>query len=262
MTHISQFRQVVNTYIGVPKFVRQHRLWSGFFKHRLVAGATVVLGLVISFTLMKVTFSWWQNLSSGNIFNAGLQTPSLIKNLAMESLSVFYKGGYKYLILIIMEMLIFHMVLRTQEILTGVKEELSSGLFMKAQVRMIKVAIFVFIMEIVFKVVFEIMLSILDLDLLEGPLIFLLQCYFLGFAIVDNYFEIQGFRIRVSFKASRGIVGICVGVGIVLYVLLLVPLVGPIVGPMMAAVATTIVLNEREDNTTRGLNYAASDIQG
>ena len=76
---------------------------------------------------MDIVVDWWSQLDVSNPMEAGKQTTSLIANLATGGYDLMFDGAYKYVVLIIMEMLIFHMTLRTHEILDGRTEALTPG---------------------------------------------------------------------------------------------------------------------------------------
>ncbi|MBK8505119.1 MAG: hypothetical protein IPL46_24685 [Saprospiraceae bacterium] len=111
---------------------------------------------------------------------------------------------------------------------------------------MIKVSIFTFAMELVASIAIKVVLSILGFDLIKGVLLFLTQCFFLGFVMIDNYNEIHHLEIKESYKHTLKYAGVAVGIGIVLYVLIIIPVIGPFAGPMIAAIAATLVMHEQE----------------
>ena len=119
---------------------------------------------------------------------------------------------------------------------------------MRAQIRMIKVAIFIFAMELIVSLGAKVVLSILGLSLVEGIILFLIESFFLGFALIDNYNEIHRMTIRESYKNTLRFTGVAAGIGIVMYILILIPFVGPIVGPMIGAIAATIMMHHLDDS--------------
>jgi CysZ protein len=246
--YIRQFVNTIFTFWEVPDFIKENRLWKGFIEHKLVVMVLILAGGLFSLRIIGLTQDWWNHAEVHDPIEAGLQATYLVKNLAVGSYDYLFAGGYKYLILILMELVIFHMTLRTHAILNGSKVELTPGIFVKAQIRMIKVVIFTFVMELIVSIGIKIAFSLLGMDWLKAIFLFLNQCFFLGFAMVDNYNEIHNLEIRESFKHSLQYAGVAVGVGLVLYVLILIPLIGPFVGPLVAAIASTLIMHELDDH--------------
>jgi CysZ protein len=232
--------------LDVPEFIKENKLWRGFRDHRMVTVALLVVGAIFSWHLFGVVLDWWSHLEVHDPIEAGLQATFLVKDLAVSGYEFMFAGAYKYLVLIIMELLIFHMTLSTHAVLNGKRDPLTPGIFVKAQIRMVKVSIFTFAMELVTSILIKVVLSILGFDLIKGVLLFLTQCFFLGFAMIDNYNEIHHLEIKQSYKHTMKYAGVAVGIGIVLYVLIMIPVIGPFAGPMIAAIAATLVMHELE----------------
>ena len=71
--------------------------------------------------------------------------------MAFEGYDFLFVGGMKYVMMMLLEVVIFHMVRVTLEKLTGQTSDLSFQAFFNAQIRMIKVSIRSYIMEILFQ---------------------------------------------------------------------------------------------------------------
>ncbi len=248
---IHEFLFSLRTFLSVPGFISKHRLWVGFTSHKLVLLAVVCLGLIAGFTFLEAVTQWWANLEIRKPLDVGIQAANLLNNVAVFGYESFTKGAYKYLILIVMELLIFHAVLKTSKILTGFEEPLTTRIFVKAQIRMIKVSMFSFGMELVATILLSVALSLTNLEFLKGSLSFLIECFFLGFALIDNYNEINRYGIKASFKSTLRYPGAAIAVGMVMYVLILIPLVGPVLGSLICAIAATIIMHELNDADAR-----------
>jgi len=246
---LSQFFRTIGTFMRVPTFISDHKLWLGFARHKLVVIALLVMGVLLSFQMMKTLFDWWSQLEIHNPLDAGIQTGYLFANLATSGYEFMFAGGYKYVVLVVMELLIYHMSLRTHEIVSGVREEFTTDLFLKAQVRMVKVSAFSFGMELVASIGIKLVFGIVGIDFLKNIALFLAQSFFLGFALVDNYNEIHKLKIKESFNNTLQYSGVAIGCGIVLYLLILIPVVGPFLGPMICAIAATLVMHNLDKTT-------------
>ncbi len=256
---VSDFFTAIQSYSKVPSFTKRYQVWQGFTQHKIVLVALFVVAFLFGALIWKTIWNWWSNFHSESVIEAGLQTAGLIGDLASTGYDFAFAGAYKYLVLIVMELLIFHIAIRTNGIISGEKGVLTAGVFMKAQIRMIKVSIFVFVMELVASIVLGVALGIIGLSFLKPILTFFVQCYFLGFALIDNYNEINHLSIRDSFRETRLHPGAAFGIGLILYLLILVPLVGPILGPMLGAVAATLTMYaiERDQSIDQLINVPA-----
>lgn len=241
---VSDFIFALNTFIRVPNFILHHRLWKGFTDHKFVVVAIMILGLLSGFTFLQAILEWWRGVEVTNVVDLGIQAASLFSNVFDSEFSLFSSGAYKYVVLIVMELLIFHAVIKTRSILTGEFEDLTPKLFLTAQIRMIKVSVFTWVAEMVFKILLTTALSIVGLKFMDGGLSFLIECFFLGFVLVDNYNELSGMGIKPSFKYTMQFMGASTAIGLVMYILILIPVLGPILGTLLGAVAATIIMNE------------------
>ncbi|NND32168.1 MAG: hypothetical protein HKN76_06210 [Saprospiraceae bacterium] len=246
---ITQFIDSILTFLRVPAFIRDHQLWKGFAKHKLVVFAMMLIGVLLSLRLMSIVMDWWSQLDVSDPLQAGKETTALIAELATGGYELMFAGAYKYMVLIIMEMLIFHMTLRTHEILDGRTESLTPGIFLKAQIRMIKVSVFIFAMELLVSIGAKAVLAIFGLSFFKGVVLLLIQSFFLGFALIDNYNEIHHLSIRDSYRNTLRFTGVAAGIGMILYLLILIPLIGPVVGPMIGAIAATLIMHKLDDNS-------------
>ena len=248
--YIRQFVNTIGTFFDVPSFIRENQLWRGFVNHKLVVFALLVAGAIFSWHIIGLADKWWSNLHVEDPLEAGLQATYLVRDIAVGSYEFMFAGAYKYIVLIIMEMVIFHMTLKTNSILDGSTTDLSPGIFFHAQLRMIKVSIFTFVMELIVSIILKMILSIMGLDFLKAILLFLTQCFFLGFAMVDNYNEIHNLPIRESYKHTLNFAGVAVGIGLIMYILILIPIIGPFAGPLVGAIAATLIMHELEGGST------------
>lgn len=246
---IRDFVLTIKNYRNVFPFIQANQIWKGFLSYSWVSKFLLVLGAVLSLKFGGLFNNWYeQTATQGMSFTA---FGNLIEDTFSEGYHLFVDGGFKYAILILLEVVIFHFARKTLEVLTGDKAEDSLDAFIKAQVRMIKVVFFAYIMETVCSVFFGSMLSLVGFDIIKPVVIFGIQCFFLGFAVVDNYNEIYEMSIKQSFKYTRQYAGVAVAIGIVIYVLMMVPVVGAVLAPLLGAVTATITMHElnKEDDS-------------
>jgi hypothetical protein len=169
---------------------------------------------------------------------------SMLGSLSMEKMAWAAKGGRKYLVMIVLELVVFYIIQRTLEIRTGRKPELSTRAFIEAEVRIVRCTVLAFVLETILRfVVVELALNILNLDFLDKPVGFVIQCYFLGFAMVDNYHECFDLGVQQSEKRTRRTaIGVALAAGMVAQLLMYVPLVGAFTATVLGAVAATLAM--------------------
>lgn len=232
----------IKNYRTVFPFIKANKLWVGFLAYSWVSKFLLVVGALLSLKFGGIFSSWMGNVAvEGMSMNA---FGSLISESASEGYHLFVQGGFKYVILILLEVVIFHFARKTLEVLTGDKAEDSLKAFIEAQVRMLKVVLFAYVLETIFSVLVGVLVSLIGFEMIKPLLIFLIQCFFLGFVVVDNYNEIYKMSIQQSFKYTRQYAGVAIGIGVVLYVLMLVPVLGAVLAPLLGAVTATITMHE------------------
>lgn len=248
---VSDFLLTMRTFLKVPQFFHRYELAKDLLRHKIILLALTVLGILLSFTFIKSLRDWVARFQADSILEVPAATFSTIQGVLDQNYNFFFQGSYKYLVLIVMELIIFQVALRTVEIVKGKKEKLTFGLFANAQIRMIKVSLINFLLENAFRVVAILLLGLVDLDVLEPGIVFAIQCFFLGHTIIDNYNEIQRLSIRDSYHFTKFFPGVALGIGTVLYLLLLIPIVGPLVGPLVACIAATLCMHKLDVDPER-----------
>ena len=236
-------------YRNVYPFIQKHQLWKGVLDYGWVSKFLSVVGLIAGLKFFSV-FQNWAQAESTNFFSIS-SVFSLVGDTFSEGYDLFVMGGFKYVILILLEIVIFHFARKTLQALTGEEMEADLKAFITAQVRMIKVVAFCFAMELVTSILVKTGFSILGVKWLTPFVLIIVQCFFLGFAIIDNYNEIYKMTITQSFKYTQQYTGVALAIGVVVYVLMLLPLVGTVLAPLLGAVVATITMHqlEGEDQT-------------
>ncbi len=245
------FRQFVDTLFNFPKaghFIRDHRLWEGFFDYGWLSRLFIFIAVILGLKFLSVFINWFGDLSLSDPAGMAVNMGVLMKDFAVEGFDFLFAGGMKYVMLVLLEVLVFHFSRRTLAILLNKESETSFDCFVKAQMRMIKIALLSWVMEMIASILIKIFFGIFGfIDFLEPLLLFGVQCYYLGFAIIDNYFEQFDMSIKESAKYAQNYVGVALALGLVLYVLLLIPVVGTITAPILGAVTASLVLYRISD---------------
>ena len=236
------FIVTIKNYREVLPFIQKNKIWKGFLDYSWVTKFLLLIGVLVSLKFAGVFNDFFNQTSEqGMSFNS---LGNLVGNTIEEGYDLFKMSGFKYAILILLEVVIFHFARKTLEILNGEKAEANLNSFIKAQVRMFKVVLFAYVMETISTILVGVGLSILSLGMIKPVVNFVIQCFFLGFVIIDNYNEIYHMSIKQSFKYTRQYTGVSIGIGIVVYVLMLLPVLGAFLAPLLAAVTATITMYE------------------
>lgn len=244
-----QFQYALLKHREAPMFIRKHKLWEGFWRYGWVSRMLVVIALLIGIKLFSIFWNWWGKAELDDLGSAVSSMGMLAGDFFKEGFDYLFLGGMKYVMLILMEVLVFHFCRRTVSILTGKDSPASFDDFFKAQVRMIRVSIRSWIRESIVTVLLGVAFGVAGfLHFLEPVAVFIVQCYYLGFTIVDNYNEQFGLSVKESAQdVYERHAGVALAVGAVLNVLLVIPLLGAVVAPFLSAVAATLVMFELSD---------------
>jgi hypothetical protein len=224
-----------------PVFISENKLWRGYFSIGWISKLSVFIALVFSYTFISGIIGLFSSPKTTEIVQQG--SLSFLDKLENFGDSMLFSGSMKYLILILLETIIFHFAVKTQEILTGEKRVLTVKEFIAAQIRMIKVAIRCWIFELIISAILIFVLRLFGLDIISKVVFFILQSYFLGLAFIDNYNEQHEISIKESFNIAYDHAGAAIVVGIVAYILFLIPVIGIIVTPFICAVGTTTYMH-------------------
>ena len=229
-----------------------YKLWRGLREYGWVARGLALVGVLAGIFLIKNVGDWFRSEQDLSIWHFFFGENSLLSNIGGKTFSALTDGSLKWVILILMEVVIYHFMRASLKITLGkdVKDAHKMAPFVRAQWRMIMVSISAFIIELMLVyVAFSAAAGIIPfLRYFVPAATLIVQAYLLGFAIVDNYNE----QFEISVEQSlgyvrRGYMGVCLGLGIPLYFLLLIPVIGPFIAPLLTSVTAAIVMKELSD---------------
>jgi hypothetical protein len=217
-----------------PEFISNNKLWKGYWNAGWFSKVSLILAAICSWKLITQFRDLFSPETSSEIFSMGL-----LQGMGQVSNKIFINSGVKYLILIILEMVIFYFSVKTYEILSKKERTLELKDFITAQIRMVKVAALSWIYEMVIGVVLSIFFGIFGFEILSKALGFFVEFFFIGAAFMDNYNEQFHLSINESFKKSFTHIGAALIIGLFAYVVLLIPAIGVVFAPFFCAVAAT-----------------------
>lgn len=245
-TIISQLFFTLGSLRSAVELIRERELWQGINRYNWVFKALVIVAILIGLTFLTEVGGWIGGLfSSDTEINAFSSMGTMVSNLATSGYESFSSGLLKYVILVLSEVVVFHFMQRALEELQGHPIRTDFQAFFNAQIRMIKVAVRAWILELLVTTLVAVAFGIFGfLEWLKPAVVFIVQCYFFGLVILDNYNEQYGMTIKESMTFSRDYTGVTVALGFVLYLLMLVPLVGVIAGTILVSVTAAIVMSK------------------
>ena len=243
--------EFIYTLLAFPRawrFMRHHRLWEGLRDYGWVANFLIVVGVIAGLYTISEFADFFTRHAEDPVQALFMSSDSAFVRLGSDAVESMSDGALKWVVLILLEVVIYHFMRRTLSIILRreVEDLHSFKPFFAAQRRMIVVSLFALMVEGLLHGLLEDLLP--QVTLVTWALNLLISAAFLGFVIADNYNE----QFHLSIKQSannlrRNYIGICVGLGLPLYAMLQVPLFGAIIGPLVTSVTAGIVLRERSD---------------
>lgn len=152
----------------------------------------------------------------------------------------FFSGGMKYLLIIFLEVFIFHFSVKSYSILKGKQTVLKLNDFYQAEKRMLIVMLQCLVKTWLAYLFLSIVFGVFGFEFLKKPLMFLVYSYFIGYAFLDNYNEQHEISIKNSDKIIRKRFGASIALGMLCSLLMLIPVIGPFSSPLFCAVIATL----------------------
>jgi len=272
-TALSQIIEAWQILWDTPAFIKKHQLWKGFLDHKWIMIVTILIMGTLSVTLYNDIHNYFNPPASEVAIDipteeldkdiqaleaAALNSPEDVREqLEAEKKSLLEKkeqlkaehkplfsGSYKFLILILLEIMIFHFSVGTNNILKRKNRILTMKEFYLAQIRMMLVMGHKWIFGLLMYILVSIVCGILSISYLTNFIMFFVYSFFLGFAFLDNYLEQYHFTIQRSSKHIQSHFGAATVFGVFASIGMSIPVIGPILVPFICAVAATIYGHE------------------
>jgi len=264
---IKQIPVAIQVLASTPGFIKKHKLWKGFWEHTWVLMFS--LGIAVSFTY--VLYNNVHNYFTDPTETIDIEIPeegidAAIKNLTFAASQVtgkekenleskiedlvevkeefnehksFFSGSLKFLLLIFLEILIFHFAVKTNNILKDQSITPKFQSFYKAQIRMIKVMFRKWVYGLLMYIFISILCGITSTEILKETFMLFIYGYYLGFAFLDNYLEQFHFTIKESSKNIQSHFGAALVIGLFASLLMHIPIFGPLFVPLICGIAAT-----------------------
>lgn len=240
---LTNFPKSLFTYKESIEFIQENKLWKGMDQYGWLSKALIAIAMILTWyaygTVGQITEAFDEQSLSATFQSLS----SSVSDLSSMGANFVSSSYFKYIVFVLMEVVIFHFARRTLEIKTNKKFDTTFKAFVNAEKRMLKVAAYCAITEWVLTLGITIAISIFGFDYLKAPLVFIMQCYFLGFLMLDNFNEIYHLTIKESSKLTRSFAGVALAIGFVSYMLILIPLIGAFLAPLLGAVTAAIVMH-------------------
>jgi CysZ protein len=220
-------------------FFKTHKLWKGIFRHKWILFLTILLSVLFTFALFSELYDYIF-LVSESLDSVPENAEQNASNSGQNNKDTAVFGGSKFLLLILLEIVIFHFSVKTLEILNKEEYKTTFRMFLNAEIRMIKILIRGFIYSLIAQVLLYIVLSFSNFEIIMPILMFLVHSYFIGYSFFDNYNEQQKLNIKESDILIRHHCGASTTLGIVASIGLLIPIIGVLVVPVLAAITANI----------------------
>lgn len=235
-------------YYHTHRFIIKHRLWKWIlipgFIYAVLFCAGIYLFVIssnsaIEFMLQKSGVAEWMEKMQNSWLSFLLIFGQIILNLV---LLLFYFSLFKYLFLIIGSPLFAYLSEKTGSIIEGKDYPFSFKQLMKDVVRGIRIAL----RNLLWQTVYTVSILILSFIPLFGwvtPLLALLiECYYLGFSMLDYSCERNKLSTSQSITFIGRHKGLAIGNGMVFYSMHFIPVLGWLLAPGYAVIAATISL--------------------
>lgn len=258
--YFSQFRHTMAIFPGTGRFFKKYRLWEGNWDQKWLSRVLMLIAMVVGIKMLSTFVDWWTNAHFDSLSATVSQMGTLVSNVFEGGFSLFYASGLKYVMFMLLYVATAHFSNQTLSILTHTEaSKVTFKTTVDAHIRAFKVYMRCWILEmIISSVLLGVFFGIFSsIDFLETPMIFLVSCYFAGFAVVDSYNEAFGLDIKESLRYTQNYIGIAMATGLVAQVLLPIPLLGPILMPIVTGIAATIAMYELSDLHLVGSQVAA-----
>lgn len=238
----------LQAYYHTHRFIIKHRLWKWILIPGFIYTIMFCVGIylfyvssssAIEFMLLKSGVREWMDKMQNSWLSFLLIFFQLILNLI---LLLFYFSLFKYLFLIIGSPLFAYLSEKTESIIEGKEYPFSIKQLVKDILRGIKLALRNMLWQTVYTVSILILSFIPVIGWVTPLLALLVECYYLGFSMLDYSCE----RNKLSTAQSIGFIGrhkgLAIGNGMVFYLMHFIPVLGWLLAPSYAVIAATISL--------------------
>ena len=236
----------IQAYLEAHRFIVKHRLWKWIYipgiLYAILFGAGIYLFWISSGHAIDSFFSItglkkWMNSVAGGWLKFLFIFGQVILQLV---LLLFYFSLFKFLFLIIGSPLFAYLSEKTEAIMEGRDFPFSFTQLIKDITRGIKLSLRNALWQTVYIVSILILTFIPFIGWFTPLIALLIECYYLGFAMLDYSAERNRLSTSQSIEFIGSHKGLAIGNGMVFYLMHTVPIAGWILAPSYAVIAATL----------------------
>lgn len=244
--------QVSTTAAAVPaavSFIKEVKPWHHTLQQSLTRWVLFIAALGLGWYLWRLTSGLWTAVwaTVSNGFANPEEGVSKFFHF-FDYNGLFQLGFLKYVILFTVEALVFNIVRHSYNVVLHENVKTTPKLLVDALVRSFRNKLHCYIHELIWSILASILFGMLGLKFLGYIAKFLIQGYFLGFSVIDSYYESYKFQLEDAEKRTRKFAGIAVTVGMLLMAILSIPLLGVFVAPVFGAIWVLLVMRHMDPN--------------
>jgi CysZ protein len=240
------------SYIKAHQFIAKHKLW----KWILIPGIiyTVLFFVVINlFSSTASDFIVWMTLKSGLKMWMDSLTNSFAgflfvvgSTLVWFMILLFYFSLFKYLFLIVGAPLFAYLSEKTASILEEKEFPFVFKDFVQHALRGMYIAVRNSLWQTVYLLTILVICLIPILGWFTPFMALLIECYYLGFSMLDYSMERKNKTAQESIFFIGANKGLAIGNGIIFYMLHFIPIIGWVFAPCYAVIAATLSLDPKK----------------
>jgi CysZ protein len=243
----------LQAYHHTHRFIIKHRLWKWILIPGLIYTILFCVGIylfyvssssAIEFMLLKSGVREWMDKMQSSWLSYLLIFAQFILNLI---LLLFYFSLFKYLFLIIGSPLFAYLSEKTESIIEGKDYPFSLKQLMKDIIRGVRLALRNMLWQTVYTVSILILSFIPVIGWVTPLLALLVECYYLGFSMLDYSCERNKLSTAQSISFIGRHKGLAIGNGMVFYLMHFIPILGWLLAPSYAVIAATISLHKAKN---------------
>jgi len=237
----------------VLPFIRKNRLWKFFIIPFFVTLLLLTGALFTSFNLAPFIADWFADLT--NYEDWTFRGAESVIQFLNATLSLLIGGGmllafyftYKYIVLTILSPFLSYLSDKTENRLTGSSYPFSWKQMWSDMGRGARLSLRNFFREIPLTMPLFVLGFIPGFAIITVPLIFIISAYFVGFSMIDYFYERRRLGVKETAQTIWKQRGYAIAIGAGFNLLFLIPILGLTLAPLMAVIAATIGLVAQED---------------
>lgn len=238
----------LQAYHQTHRFIIKHKLWKWILIPGLIYAILFFAGIylfvvssnsAIDFMLQRSGVGEWMEKMQNSWLSFLLIFGQVILNIV---LLLFYFSLFKFLFLIIGSPLFAYLSEKTESIIEGKEFPFNFKQLMKDIIRGIRLALRNLLWQTVYTVSILILSFIPVVGWITPLLALLIECYYLGFSMLDYSCERNKLSTAQSISFIGRHKGLAIGNGMVFYMMHFVPILGWLLAPSYAVIAATISL--------------------